>query len=59
MSADNISDTTYTYKEGDIVWVKLGGTWWPGEVSDSGKLPPDVEFKKPPLTVVKFFDEDT
>lgn len=59
MSADSFSETTHTYKEGDIVWVKLGATWWPGVVNDSEKLPPEVEFKKPPLAVVKFFDEDT
>ncbi|VEN47691.1 unnamed protein product [Callosobruchus maculatus] len=47
------------YKDGEIVWVKLGPSWWPGEVKDLGSLPEDVAtFKKPPLVVVKFFDED-
>lgn len=47
------------YNEGDIVWVKLGPSWWPGEVIDLKSLPEDaVTFKKPPLYVVKFFDEE-
>lgn len=48
------------YKDGDIVWVKLGPSWWPGEVRDLNNIPSDeIEFKKPPLAVVKFFEEDT
>nr|CAH7728862.1 unnamed protein product [Callosobruchus chinensis] len=47
------------YRDGEIVWVKLGPSWWPGEVKDIGSLPEDVAtFKKPPLVVVKFFEED-
>ncbi|XP_074033588.1 uncharacterized protein isoform X2 [Leptinotarsa decemlineata] len=56
MSEEFVTD----YKDGDIVWVKLGPSWWPGEVKDPEKLPPDIDdFKKPPLVIVKFFDEDT
>ncbi|CAK1542193.1 unnamed protein product [Leptosia nina] len=49
------------YSDGDIVWVKLGSCWWPGEVVGSEKLPPNVlaSFRKPPIAVVKFFQEDT
>ncbi|XP_047532730.1 uncharacterized protein LOC125067879 [Vanessa atalanta] len=53
--------TEINYLDGDIVWVKLGSCWWPGEVVGSEKLPPDVlpSFRKPPIAVVKFFQEDT
>ncbi|XP_057657321.1 titin homolog isoform X1 [Diorhabda carinulata] len=56
-----MSEDFYTnYKDGDIVWVKLGPSWWPGEVKDLNNIPTDeIEFKKPPLVVVKFFEEDT
>ncbi|CAH0399427.1 unnamed protein product [Chilo suppressalis] len=49
------------YLDGDVVWVKLGSCWWPGEVVAPEKLPPDVlpSFRKPPIAVVKFFQEDT
>ncbi|CAG4943510.1 unnamed protein product [Parnassius apollo] len=49
------------YLDGDVVWVKLGSCWWPGEVVSPEKLPPDVlpSFRKPPIAVVKFFQEDT
>jgi hypothetical protein len=45
------------YKDGDIVWVKLGPCWWPGEVTENG--PEDFTSKKPPLAIVKFFNEST
>ncbi|XP_039758466.1 uncharacterized protein LOC120632603 [Pararge aegeria] len=50
-----------SYLDGDIVWVKLGSCWWPGEVVGPEKLPPDLlqSFRKPPIAVVKFFQEDT
>ncbi|CAK1580939.1 unnamed protein product [Parnassius mnemosyne] len=50
-----------SYLDGDVVWVKLGSCWWPGEVVGPEKLPPDVlpSFRKPPIAVVKFFQEDT
>lgn len=53
--------TEINYVDGEIVWVKLGSCWWPGEVVDSEKLPADVlpSFKKPPIAVVKFFQEST
>ncbi|XP_050667044.1 uncharacterized protein LOC126966831 [Leptidea sinapis] len=49
------------YVDGDVVWVKLGTCWWPGEVVDPEKLPPDVlpAFRKPPIAVVKFYQENT
>ncbi|CAH1959657.1 unnamed protein product [Acanthoscelides obtectus] len=51
--------TTTLYKDGEIVWVKLGPSWWPGEAKNLESLPEEVAtFKKPPLIVVKFFDED-
>ncbi|CAH0553598.1 unnamed protein product [Brassicogethes aeneus] len=55
-----MSETALEFNEGDIVWVKLGPSWWPGEVKDPNNLPSDVvSFKKPPLYIVKFFDEDS
>ncbi|XP_026749841.2 mucin-17-like [Galleria mellonella] len=53
--------TENCYLDGDVVWVKLGSCWWPGEVVGFEKLPPDVlpSFRKPPIAVVKFFQEDT
>ncbi|XP_044262220.1 titin-like [Tribolium madens] len=45
------------YKDGDIVWVKLGPCWWPGEVTENA--PEDFTSKKPPLAIVKFFNEAT
>lgn len=53
--------TEINYLDGEVVWVKLGSCWWPGEVVASEKLPPDVlpSFRKPPIAVVKFFQEDT
>lgn len=58
MSSENSSATLVTFKEGAIVWVKLGSTWWPGEFKDAENLPPEIIFKKPPFAVVKFFEED-
>lgn len=51
------------YKHDDVVWVKLGTCWWPGEVKDVEKLPEEVAEevtgrRKQPLAVVKFFTED-
>lgn len=49
-----------SYDDGDIVWVKMNKLWWPGEVHGSHRLPSDFfdQFKKQPLVVVKFFQED-
>nr|XP_021181754.2 titin [Helicoverpa armigera] len=54
-------NTEVSYLDGEVVWVKLGSCWWPGEVVGPEKLPPDVlpSFRKPPIAVVKFFQEDT
>ena len=47
------------YKDGDIVWVKLGNNWWPGEVAGTHRHPDDLKhLKKKPYCVVKFFHED-
>lgn len=52
--------TPVEYKDGDIVWVKLTPTWWPGEVVSYDSLPADVSSstKSKPIAVVKFFQED-
>ncbi|XP_069966702.1 titin homolog [Bactrocera oleae] len=54
MSEDN------AFKDGDIVWVKLGNNWWPGEVTDVHRQPDDLlkQLRKKPYCVVKFFQED-
>ncbi|KAI4460083.1 hypothetical protein MML48_6g00017260 [Holotrichia oblita] len=53
-------ESSVTYNNGDVVWVKLGPCWWPGEIVQFDDLPTDIteSFKKPPLAVVKFFDEE-
>ncbi|KAL6439882.1 hypothetical protein ACFW04_004124 [Cataglyphis niger] len=54
--------TEINYLDGDVVWVKLGACWWPGQVTGFNNLPEDiqVEFRKKPLiAAVKFFQEDT
>ncbi|XP_076179763.1 uncharacterized protein LOC143152967 [Ptiloglossa arizonensis] len=54
--------TEINYLDGDIVWVKLGACWWPGQVTGFHNLPEDIqdEFQKKPLiAAVKFFQEDT
>lgn len=54
--------TEISYLDGDVVWVKLGACWWPGQVTGFHNLPEDIqeEFQKKPLiAAVKFFQEDT
>ncbi|GAB1868387.1 PWWP domain-containing protein [Camponotus japonicus] len=54
--------TEINYMDGDVVWVKLGACWWPGQVTGLDNLPEDIrpEFqKKPIIAAVKFFQEDT
>ncbi|GJQ77649.1 hypothetical protein Trydic_g12777 [Trypoxylus dichotomus] len=48
------------YTASYIVNKDLGPCWWPGEIVSFGDLPTDIteSFKKPPLAVVKFFDEE-
>lgn len=48
-----------SYNDGDIVWVKLGPVWWPGEVIHRSKVPEDVVIRKDPIAIVKFFEEDS
>lgn len=53
-------ETRESYDSGEVVWVKLGSSWWPGEVKNAEELPSEVlDFKKAPLVIVKFFDEDS
>lgn len=50
------------YSDSDIVWVKLGNCWWPGEVvANEDRLPEGLldSLKKKPIAVVRFFQEDT
>lgn len=53
--------TEVLYSPNDVVWVKLGPVWWPGQVQDYDKLPEEItaNLRKRPLAVVKFFQEDT
>jgi len=48
------------YVDGDVVWCKCGGLFWPGEVKGLSSLPEEIRegFLRMPLVVVKFFDED-
>lgn len=52
--------TEIQYLDGDIVWVKLGPCWWPGEVWSENKLPEGTlqGLKKSPFAVVRFFEEE-
>lgn len=53
--------TEVLYSPNDVVWVKLGPVWWPGQVQDYDKLPEEItaNLRKRPLAVVKFFQEDS
>ena len=54
--------TRINYLDGDIVWVKLGSYWWPGQVVGFDKLPEEIQLeyqKKQLIAVVKFFQEDS
>uniref|UniRef100_A0A1I8Q7H5 C2H2-type domain-containing protein n=1 Tax=Stomoxys calcitrans TaxID=35570 RepID=A0A1I8Q7H5_STOCA len=48
------------YKDGDIVWVKLGNNWWPGEVIDAHRHPDGIvtNNKRKLYCIVKFFNEN-
>ncbi|XP_074099566.1 uncharacterized protein LOC141527802 isoform X2 [Cotesia typhae] len=53
--------TEIKYEDEEVVWVKLGACWWPGQVQGYEKLPEDlkIEFdKKGLIAAVKFFQED-
>lgn len=47
--------------DGEIVWVKVSNSWWPGEVMGAERLTEEFlsSLRKKPLAVVKFFQEDT
>ncbi|XP_037930900.1 uncharacterized protein LOC119665736 [Teleopsis dalmanni] len=49
------------YKDGDVVWVKLGNNWWPAEVTDTHRQPEGLtkHLKRKPYCIVKFFQEDS
>ncbi|KAL1139873.1 hypothetical protein AAG570_006850 [Ranatra chinensis] len=51
--------TEVAYLPNDVVWVKLGNVWWPGQVQDQETLDKDITagLRKKPLAVVKFFDD--
>lgn len=54
--------TEINYLDGDIVWVKLGSAWWPGQVTGLDNLPDVLQAqykKKPHIAAVKFFQEDS
>lgn len=53
--------TQISYVDGDIVWVKFGTIWWPGEVYAENRLPPGLleSFRKLPIAVVKYFQEES
>lgn len=54
--------TEINYLDGDIVWVKLSGCWWPGQVVGFENLPEDIQIdytKKGLIAAVKYFEEDT
>ncbi|KAG5682472.1 hypothetical protein PVAND_011823 [Polypedilum vanderplanki] len=49
------------YKDGEIVWVKWGNSWWPGEVWGTNRVPEDIlsSLRKPVIAFVKFLQEDS
>lgn len=54
--------TEIKYLDGDVVWVKLGSSWWPGQVVGFENLPTDVQIQfrnKTLIAAVKFFQEDS
>lgn len=50
-----------SYSDGDVVWVRLSNSWWPGEVVGESRLPEGLlaSLKKQPIAVVRFFQENT
>lgn len=56
----NLDEMEVYYKPSDIVWVKLGPFWWPGEVVDKSSVPTEIveSLKKDPIAIVKFFEDD-
>lgn len=52
--------TQVSYLQGDVVWVKLGPCWWPGEVQDMNKLPEEIkeDLGDDTIAAIKFFEED-
>lgn len=52
-------DENTEYQDGEVVWVKLGNCWWPGEVCSESRLPKGIlsAVKKRPLVIVRFFKE--
>lgn len=56
-----MSEPSSSYQDGEVVWVKWGNVWWPGEVYVSSRVPPDMvaSLKKPVIAFVKFLQEDS
>lgn len=50
-----------SYKDGEVVWVKWGSVWWPGEVHNKERVPEDMtlSLRKPVIAFVKFLQEDS
>lgn len=50
-----------SYKDGEVVWVKWGSMWWPGEVYHKERVPEDIitSLRKPVIAFVKFLQEDS
>lgn len=50
-----------SYNDGEVVWVKWGSVWWPGEVHDKERVPEDMtsSLRKPVIAFVKFLQEDS
>jgi PWWP domain len=49
------------YKDGEVVWVKWGRDWWPGEVWSDERVPKDIppSMRKSVIAFVKFFQEES
>ncbi|XP_063697262.1 uncharacterized protein LOC134828185 [Culicoides brevitarsis] len=53
--------TNISYVDGDVVWVRLSNSWWPGEVVGESRIPEGLlsSLKKQPIAIVRFFQEST
>lgn len=56
-----MSEPSSSFKDGEVVWVKWGSVWWPGEVHDVSRVPEDMtaNLRKQPIAYVKFLREDS
>lgn len=55
--ADIDSGRGTVFKQGVVVWVQMGGLWWPGVTYKPDQMPPKFvdPNSKPPLRYIKFF----